>query len=72
MLFIDTAGTKPAVTIQSLSIANFTIFQMIMWHQGTFWLMYVCMYNVYAITAKYSFFSYIALLHVYCEYKNMK
>ncbi len=41
MLFIDTAGTKPAVTKQSLSIANFAIFQMIMGHQGTFWLMYV-------------------------------
>ncbi len=61
MLFIDTAGTKPSVTKQSPSIANFAIFQMIMGHQGTFWLMYMLSQpNTVS-------FSYIALLHVYCE-----
>ncbi len=41
ILFIDTAGMKPTVNKQYLSIANYTIFQMIMGTPGAFWLMYV-------------------------------
>lgn len=47
ILFIDTAGTKPTVNKQYLSIANYTIFQMIMGTPGNI-LVNVCMYNVYA------------------------
>ncbi len=41
ILFIDTAGTKPTVNKQYLSIANYTIFQMIMGTPGSI-LVNVC------------------------------
>ncbi len=64
MLFIDTAGTKPAVTKQSLSIANFTIFQMIMEPRNI--LVNVCIMYMLSQPNTGSF-SYMALLHMYCE-----
>lgn len=63
ILFIDTAGTKPAGNKQSLSIANYAIFQMIMGTPGNI-LVNVCIMYMQSQPKTVSF-SYIVLLHVY-------